>query len=272
MSKAGVADVWPLSPMQQGLHFLARYDGEGPDVYLLQLVFDLEGALDAGALRRAAEELLRRHDNLRAGFRTLRSGEPVQVVPRGVELPWQEIDLSGRAGAAAEEKAAEILAADWNRRFDLARPPLLRFTLLRLGDRRHRLLFTAHHILADGWSTQLLVGELFELYRRGGDGTGLPAPPPYRDYLAWLAEQDDQKAMAEWARVLDGAEPALVAPAQAPGGSARPPRSSSSCPPTSPPRCATTPAGTATPAPPSPRGRGPSSWACSPAGRTWCAG
>ncbi|WP_345025408.1 amino acid adenylation domain-containing protein, partial [Actinomadura keratinilytica] len=216
MSKAGVADVWPLSPMQQGLHFLARYDGEGPDVYLLQLVFDLEGALDAGALRRAAEELLRRHDNLRAGFRTLRSGEPVQVVPRGVELPWQEIDLSGRAGAAAEEKAAEILAADWNRRFDLARPPLLRFTLLRLGDRRHRLLFTAHHILADGWSTQLLVGELFELYRRGGDGTGLPAPPPYRDYLAWLAEQDDQKAMAEWARVLDGAEPALVAPAQAP--------------------------------------------------------
>lgn len=121
-----VQDVWPLTPLQEGLLFHAQHDPADP--YVVHTTIDLRGPLDAAALRAAADTLLRRHDNLRAAFRRRRNGEPVQVIPRHVETPWRELDLSGRprdaARVAEEERAA---------RFDPAAPPLLRFTLLRLA-------------------------------------------------------------------------------------------------------------------------------------------
>ncbi|NGO07568.1 non-ribosomal peptide synthetase, partial [Streptomyces sp. HC44] len=87
-------------------------------------------------------------------------------------------------------------------------------SLLRLGERRYRLLLTGHHILWDGWSVPVLVEELFRLYAAGGEGdAGLPAVTPYREYLAWLGRQDREAAGQAWAAALEGlAEPTLVAP------------------------------------------------------------
>ncbi|WP_449066769.1 condensation domain-containing protein, partial [Planomonospora algeriensis] len=117
--------------------------------------------------------------------------------------PWREVEGVDPERVAAEERG---------RRFDPARPPLLRFALVGVGPGRHRLVFTNHHLLLDGWSTPLLAAELLALY------TGEePAPaPPYKEYLAWLARQDRTAAREAWDRALDGVDdPTLVAPALA---------------------------------------------------------
>ncbi|WP_194905705.1 non-ribosomal peptide synthetase [Catenulispora rubra] len=214
MNRPGLSDVWPLSPMQRGMLFHALFDDASAiDVYRAQLVFELTGEVDLGALRATARTLLRRHPNLRAGFRTVKSGESVQVIPREVELPVREVDLSSEPEAERDRLASEAQHEEWSRRFDLAVPPLLRLAAIRLGGGQARVILTFHHILSDGWSTSILAKELLDLYRRGGDDAGLPPPPPYRDYLAWLARQDNGVAKAVWREQLRGVEPTLVAPA-----------------------------------------------------------
>jgi hypothetical protein len=87
-------DILPLTPLQKGLLFHALYDADGRDPYVRQTVLHLEGPVDAGALRRAGQALLERHENLRAVFRYDKLREPVQVIPREAPLEWQEHDLS----------------------------------------------------------------------------------------------------------------------------------------------------------------------------------
>ncbi|MFE4534669.1 amino acid adenylation domain-containing protein [Streptomyces scopuliridis] len=202
-------DVLPLTPLQEGLLFHAQFDENSPDVYNVQIAVDVEGGMDAPRLREAAAGLLRRHANLRAAFRQQGLDRPVQVVRQDVELPWRELDLGGLTSEEREAGRAAFMAADRVDRFDVERPPLFRFTLVQLGDGRHRFVLTTHHILLDGWSAPLVMRELFVLYA-GGE---LPAPTPYREYLSWLGRQDRQSALAAWQKVLEGVgDPTLIAP------------------------------------------------------------
>ncbi|MEW2493516.1 amino acid adenylation domain-containing protein [Streptomyces nodosus] len=202
-------DVLPLTPLQEGLLFHAQFDEHSPDVYNIQIAVDVEGGLDATGLRKAAAGLLHRHANLRAAFRQQGLDRAVQVVRRGVELPWREVDLSGLAPEERDAELAAFMAADRVDRFEVERPPLFRFTLVHLGENRCRFVLTTHHILLDGWSAPLVMRDLFVLYA-GGD---LPTPTPYREYLSWLGRQDRGSALAAWQRVLEGvSEPTLIAP------------------------------------------------------------
>ncbi|MFJ3128692.1 amino acid adenylation domain-containing protein, partial [Streptomyces sp. NPDC093108] len=213
MKKSRIEDVLPLSPLQEGFLFHALVDEEGTDVYTAQLKFDFEGPLDAGALRAAGERLLARHANLRVSFRHDGLKRPVQAILREVPLPWTEVDLSSHDEAGREWEAARLADEERARRFSLRRPPLLRFLLIRLAGNRHRFVLTNHHILWDGWSMPVLIGELLALYAAGGGDAALPKVTPYRDYLAWLAAQDRDAARAAWASALAGLEgPTLVAP------------------------------------------------------------
>ncbi|MEU7469472.1 amino acid adenylation domain-containing protein, partial [Streptomyces sp. NPDC044984] len=210
----GLEDVLPLSPLQEGLLFHAVYDGGESDVYTPQLCLDLEGPLDADALRAACTALLARHANLRAAFVHDVTDTPVQVIARDPGLPWRTADLSGLPDTEQAAQSDRIADAELAERFDPARPPLLRAALLRLGDKRHRLVLTHHHLLLDGWSVPVLARDLFALYAAGGPAATLPRVAPYGDYLRWLAAQDRDQAHAAWARALDGVdEPTLVAPA-----------------------------------------------------------
>ncbi|MEU4241667.1 amino acid adenylation domain-containing protein [Actinoplanes sp. NPDC026619] len=199
----GLQDILPLSPLQEGLYFLSAYSGDGPDVYVVQQILTLDGDLDADRLRAAAQSLLDRHANLRAAFRPRKAGQPVQLIPASVPVDWTSVDLTDRpqnADAVAEEAGRKP--------FDLARPPLLRWTLIRLGATRHRLVLTSHHILLDGWSAPLLVRDLLLAY------AGRPAPKvrPYKDYLAWVARQDRDASENAWRTALWGIEePTLLA-------------------------------------------------------------
>ncbi|GAB3738549.1 hypothetical protein GCM10027598_66970 [Amycolatopsis oliviviridis] len=217
----GVADVLPLSPLQHGLAFHAGYGGDGVDVYTAQAVLDLSGPLDMLLLRKSVRGLLERHPNLRAGFRHAAAGPAYQVIPGVIEVPVSFVDATGSADPEAE--ATAVAAAERARPFDLAKPPLLRITVVALGPDSHRLVLTNHHILLDGWSTPLLVDELLTLYQGGAAPSALAPVTPYRDYLAWVGETDRDASTAAWREALSGLpEPTLVAedrpvPVQVPG-------------------------------------------------------
>ncbi|MGW2230891.1 amino acid adenylation domain-containing protein, partial [Streptomyces formicae] len=214
MNRSLVEDVWPLSPLQEGLLFHAAFDDRGPDVYQGQRMLELVGPLDAERLRATWQALLARHGALRAGFRGRKSGEAVQVVAREVELPWRVEDLSGLPEDDAVAEVDRLAARERAERFDPAVPPLLRLLLIRLGEERHRLVVTSHHLVMDGWSMAVVFSEFSRVYAAGGDTRVLPRTTSYRDYLAWLHRQDADAARAAWRAELAGTdEPTLVAPA-----------------------------------------------------------
>jgi len=206
--KKQIEDIYPLSPMQEGMLFHSLYAPRS-GVYCGQTSCTLEGDLDALALKSAWERLVDRHGALRTGFVWEKRDEPFQVVYRQARLPWEELDWRG----AEPERLPDLdvplqrfLAADRERGFDLDRPPLFRCTLIRTGESRWFFLWTSHHLLFDGWCLSLLFREVFSLYealRRGGD-LRLPPLRPYRDYIAWLKKQDRQAAAEYWRGELRG--------------------------------------------------------------------
>ncbi|GGW20706.1 hypothetical protein GCM10010501_68620 [Streptomyces libani subsp. rufus] len=204
-----LAEVWPLTPVQKGLLFHAMLAGASFDVYHMQLVFHLSGRVDAERMRAAGQCLLERYANLRAAFVPGADGDPVQVVPESVRLPWRYLDLSGQDDGALEA----FLAEDRATHFDPAVPPLLRLALVRRGEERFELVVTAHHVLFDGWSTPLMVQDLLRSYARGGDTAALSRPRSYGEYLGWLARQDHAEAARAWKDELTGVDaPTLVMP------------------------------------------------------------
>ncbi|WP_143219976.1 non-ribosomal peptide synthetase, partial [Actinomadura sp. CNU-125] len=211
----GLTDVWPLSPLQEGLLFHAGYDARTRDVYVEQRSLELAGPLDADLLRASWQALLNRHPGLRAGFRQPAGARPVQVIERDVRIPWREADLS-HLGEEADAEADRLAEREHARRIDMAEPPLLRVLLLKLAEDRHLMVLTMHHIVLDGWSLPLLFEELSRVYAAGGDPSGLPPATSYRDYLAWLVRQDADAARTAWTDELAGAaEPTHVAPSGA---------------------------------------------------------
>ncbi|MCP2343571.1 non-ribosomal peptide synthase/polyketide synthase [Actinomadura rupiterrae] len=211
----GLVDVWPLSPLQEGLLFHAHYDGQGRDTYVEQRVLELDGPVDPDVLRATWTALLDRHPNLRAGFRQPAGlHQLIQVIARDVTPPWREADLSAAPAHEAEAAADRLAAEERDRGFDLAEAPLIRLLLIRLGDTRHRLVVTMHHILMDGWSLPVLFDEMEQVYAAGGDADALPPATSYREYLSWLARQDRDAARDAWQKLLTGVtEPTLIAPA-----------------------------------------------------------
>ncbi|MFJ4696530.1 condensation domain-containing protein, partial [Streptomyces sp. NPDC088766] len=141
-SRSKIEDILPLSPLQEGFVFLSLLHESGLDPYVSQVAFDLHGPYDDARMRTAARSLLQRHPNLRAGFRQRKNGAWAQLVLREVELPWQEHDLAALPAEERQREAARLAAEERDRRFDLGRPPLLRFTALRLSPDHVRLVMT----------------------------------------------------------------------------------------------------------------------------------
>ncbi len=202
-------DVYPLSPMQQGMLFHTM-ESPGSGLYVNQLSVRVEG-LDEARFAQAWQSVLARHPVMRTGF-LWQAGyaQPLQAVWRTLAFGIEVQDWSARADDADLPQAiAAFAAADLARGFDLLQPPLVRATLLRLGPGQHQLVWTMHHILLDGWSTSALMQELMLAY----GGQPLPAPgPDYAQYIGWLATLDPQAAQRYWMgalQALDG--PSLLA-------------------------------------------------------------
>ncbi|MBH8876110.1 amino acid adenylation domain-containing protein [Pseudomonas aeruginosa] len=187
-----VEDLYPLSPMQQGMLFHSLYQQEAGD-YINQLRVDVDG-LHPESFRAAWQAALDEHDVLRSGFLWQGAFEtPLQVVRKRVEVPFSVLDWRGRKDLAAA--LDELAAGEGRLGFDLSEAPLLRLVLVRTDEERYHLIYTNHHILMDGWSNSQLLGEVLQRYR--GE-----TPPRsggrYRDYIAWLQRQDAALAEAFW--------------------------------------------------------------------------
>ena len=200
----------PLNPSfaQERLWVMDRLSPGNP-VYNVSQALDLDGPLDEAALERAFATVVRRHEALRTRFETVQ-GKPVQVVePESFQLPV--VDLRGMP-AEADRLAKE----EARRPFDLRRGPLLRATLLRLGDQSRRLLIALHHIVCDDAALGVLVREVGAVYR----GEVLPdLPVQYADWAEWQRQRVDEVLDAElafWTRRLGGELPVLNIPTDRP--------------------------------------------------------
>ncbi|WP_315718978.1 MULTISPECIES: non-ribosomal peptide synthase/polyketide synthase [unclassified Bradyrhizobium] len=193
-----IEDIYPLSPMQQGMLFHSLRDA-GSGVYVNQISVEIRG-LNVERLRAAWQDASARHPMLRTGFlwREL-SGSPLQAVYRQAIVPFEIEDWRGQM--IDETRLAAALAGERDAEFDLAQPPLQRVRLLRVDDDCHRLIWTYHHILMDGWSSARFIGEILQLY---AGRTLAPGTPQYRDYVAWLVAQDAMAAERFWREQLAG--------------------------------------------------------------------
>ncbi|WP_245672572.1 condensation domain-containing protein, partial [Aldersonia kunmingensis] len=199
-----LTDVWQLSPLQSGMRFHAMLIEDDVDIYTMQATLHLGGYLDAERLRSAAQALTERYTNLRTAFVTDSAGAAVQLVLGRVDVPWRELDLTAVPESERAEQARAALVADQADGFDMTRPPLVRFTLVRTAHDAWQLGVTVHHILLDGWSMPLLMRDLLVLYAVSGDLSVLPRVRDYRNFLVWLADRDRQRSLDTWARALDG--------------------------------------------------------------------
>ncbi|HAF13801.1 MAG TPA: non-ribosomal peptide synthetase [Blastocatellia bacterium] len=198
-------DLYPLSPMQQGMLFHTIYAPES-GAYFEQSVFTIKGQLDVGAFERAWQHMVDRHSILRSSFLWEELEKPQQVVHRRVILQIEKQDWSNLSSQDQETQLAAYIVADRDRGFDLATPPLMRIVLFRLAGDLHRFLFSRHHLLLDRWSRSVVLKEVFALYEafRKGEGLALPPLRPYGDYIAWLNEQDQRAAERYWRASLKG--------------------------------------------------------------------
>ncbi|WP_331721435.1 amino acid adenylation domain-containing protein [Streptomyces sp. NBC_00212] len=210
----GLSDVWPLTATQSGLLFHTLMVDAAFDAYQMQMVFHLSGQVVPSRMRAAGQALLDRYAALRTAFVADAAGDQVQVVLDHVELPWREVDFSRLGEEARGAALKQLLAEDHATHFDPVTPPMLRMTLVTMGPDRAELVFTANHVLFDGWSVPLLLEDLLRLYGSSGDASALPRVRGYRDFLVWLSQQDRDEAARVWADELAGIEePTLLVPA-----------------------------------------------------------
>ncbi|HEY8207799.1 MAG TPA: amino acid adenylation domain-containing protein [Myxococcaceae bacterium] len=210
---------WPLSFSQQRLWFLDQLQ-PGSAVYNVPCAVRLRGELDVPAMAAALNRVVARHEPLRASFPGV-DGRPAQAVRPTLTLELPVADAG--AGESLEALCDHLCAAEARRPFDLERGPLIRAALFRLAPSEHLLLVSMHHIVSDGWSLSILVGEVAAAYRslRAGSEPSLPPLPiQYADFAAWQRQRLRAERMEEltayWRRHLEGAPEALALPADHP--------------------------------------------------------
>ncbi len=207
MVRDDIEDIYPLSPTQEGMLFHTLYDSN-ESVYLEQLSFRLEGDLNRPAFRRAWENVVDRHPMLRTLVIWKRQGKPpLQVVRRRITLPWRDEDWTKVPAAEQEERFEVFLREDRKVEFELSTPPLMRLAVIRTDEKTYRVVWSFHHLLLDGWSVSLVLGDVSACYNALCQGTEprLPAaPPPYRQYITWLRQRRPAADEAFWSRYLKG--------------------------------------------------------------------
>jgi amino acid adenylation domain-containing protein len=175
-----------LSFAQQRLWLVDQLD-PGSAAYNMPFSIRLRGDLDRAALRRAFLSIIQRHEVLRTCF-PMADGAPVQEIAEVPELVLEEMDMTGMSVEEREAAVAEQSRRQAIEPFDLIQGPLLRISLLQLGESDHVLLATIHHIVTDGWSTQIIIRELAQLYDAYSRGEQPILPEleiQYADFAAW---------------------------------------------------------------------------------------
>ena len=202
-----VTDLYPLTPMQEGMLFETI---RAPDasVYVQQLSCLVRGALDEEAFTFAWQAVVDRHDALRTSFSWEDADRPVQLVHRKVVLPITRLSWVDVGEAEQASRLEVLLERDRATGFDLRDAPLMRLTLVHLGPTRVQVVWTHHHVVLDGWSLPIVLRDVLRLYeaRVNGRSAALPPAPPFRALISHIRKQgaDTTRARAEVIAELEG--------------------------------------------------------------------
>ena len=198
-----IEDIYPLSPMQEGILFHTLCASE-PGVYSVQWSCILQGNLRVSTFKRAWQFALDRHPALRTAFSWELRDEPFQIVYRHVELPWRQHDWRSTSAVEQERQLEAFLAEDRAQGFVLSKAPLMRLALNQLSENAYQFVWSLHHLVLDGWSRPIVLREVFQIYDALClDGElHLEVGCPYGDYIAWLQRQDLSQAELFWQQTL----------------------------------------------------------------------
>jgi amino acid adenylation domain-containing protein len=201
----------PLSFAQQRLWFLDQLEPDSA-FYNISTALRLRGPLNHAALEQSINEIVRRHEVLRTTFASL-EGRPYQMIAPNLSVQPAFRDLRDLSESKREMEARRLIEEESRRPFDLSRGPLLRTTLLRIGSDEHLALLTMHHIVSDGWSRAVFIGEMAALYQAFSSGTPSPLPElkiQYADYAVWqrdwLQGEVLERQLEYWRERLAGAK------------------------------------------------------------------
>ncbi len=202
--KDNIADIYPLSPMQQGMLFHKLYAPES-GIYFEQIHFCLNGQLNIEAFCDAWQYLIDRHTILRTAF-LHETDNPLQLVYKKVNFSCQTFDWREFSETQRNEQLQKLLKAERSQGFEINHAPLMRVQVILETDCRSRLVWHHHHLLMDGWCLPILFTELFAAYSSFdmGQNPSLPSVRPYKAYINWLVEQDQEKAKVYWQEQLEG--------------------------------------------------------------------
>ncbi|MBN1481964.1 amino acid adenylation domain-containing protein [candidate division KSB1 bacterium] len=205
MNTNNIQDIYPLSPMQQGMLFHSIYSPES-GTYIEQIYCDFVGPLNVEAFQRAWQAIIKRNPILRTAFVWEGVDEPVQVVFDHVDFEITQQDWRMKSRKQQAAKLRRFLAAERKKGFELSQAPLMRIALFQTTQTTTKFVWTHHHLLLDGWSQPLLIQEFFSLYEACDKGRPIDFPerPPFRHYIEWLQEQDMAKAESFWRQQLKG--------------------------------------------------------------------
>ena len=200
-----VADVYPLSPLQEGMLLHGLIDDD-TSTFFIQFCFTIDGALDVELFRQCWSGLLQRHDALRARFVHQGVDRPLQIVLRERELPFHFEDLRSIPPDEQAERLARLRQLDRARGFDLTRDVLMRLTVVQDSERSFVAVLSVHHIVIDGWCLAPLFAEMATTYRALSRGSqpALPAPARYASFIRWLDNHDREASRTFWETYLRG--------------------------------------------------------------------
>ena len=202
-STQDIEGLFLLSPTQAGMLY---HSLSAPGVYFEQSILRIDGELDVEVLRNAWQRIVDHHEVLRTSFSWDDPEKPVQIAHRRVILPFAEHDWRELKQTEQDNRLEVFVRDDRDAGFDFAKPPLMRFALIRLTDDSYRLIWSHHHALLDGWSQSLVLRQVFTLYDAlaKGEAASLPPSTSYREYIEWLAKQDLRDAENFWRKSLSG--------------------------------------------------------------------
>jgi amino acid adenylation domain-containing protein len=205
MRQENIESIYPLTELQHGMLFHANYDYRS-SVYVESLTFSIHGNLNVDIFKSAWEKVIERHSALRTFFVWKNRDNPLQIVRRTANLPWEEQDWRHIAKADQSEHLRSYLKADQEQGFELSKAPLVRLMLARKDSNTYQLAWSYHHIIMDGWSVGNVLDEVFTNYFASIDNSPiqLESVQPYKSYVNWLREQNLEDAKSYWQETLKG--------------------------------------------------------------------
>ena len=207
-----IENVYGLTPLQEGMLFHYLYE-KNTTAYILQSVFTVNEEVELGAVEKALKLLSRRFDVLRTAFAYEKIKKPRQVVIADREAELKYLDFSDKDTNEFEKDFQALLSDDQKKGFDLTRDPLLRLNVIKKDETTYKFVFTTHHIIVDGWCVQIIITKFFEYLKRLTNREEYEAiskeiekecseSAEYGEYVEWINEQDQAKAIKYWSEEL----------------------------------------------------------------------